>query len=246
MGRPQIQKSVLMAALLLTVLLNMLLWTYSNPLQPRWANLPPAPTREKLMLSYLDDPQFAYRVSGVMLQNFGNTSGKGVVPLKDYNFDRLGKWFNVLDLIEPHSNYVPFVAAYYFGATQNPKQLTPVIAYLRKVGQRDEKEKWRWLVQAMFMAKHRQKDINLALEIAQDLDRAYKPGMPLWTRQMRALISAEMGDKEAAYKIFMALLSTDADKLHPNEVNYMRDQICNKILEPNVSARHPLCQDPIP
>lgn len=229
--------------LLVALALNISLWMYSHRLQPKWANVPPAPAKEKLVASFLGDEAFAYRVSAFMLQNFGNTSGPGVIALKDYNYDRIGRWLYLLDSIDPKSNYVPFIAAYYFGATPNAGQLDAIIEYLAMIGKRQDYQKWRWLAHGVYLARHQQKNMEKARLLAHELAQQYRPGMPLWTKQLEGIISHDMGDKEASYDIMMGILTSNVDTMHPNEINYMQAYICDKILNTAEAAQNPLCQN---
>ena len=59
---------------------------------------------------------------------------------------------------------------------------------------------------------------------------------------MKAIIASDMGEKEMAYDMMVEMLRTESDKMHPNEVNFMLDYICNKILSPVQKGRDALCQ----
>lgn len=227
------------------VVANGAFWAYSNDIQPRWANVPPPPEKNRTVASFLGDEGLAYRVSAFLLQNYGNTSGAGVIALKDYDYGRLAGWFRLLKLIDARSDYVPFMAAYYFSATQDPSQLDSVIDYLADVGRDKSGEKWRWLAQAVYLAKHRQNDLPKALKLAHELSQQYRPGMPAWSKQMEAIISNDIGDKKMAYAIMLGILTSNVDHMHPNEINHTRAYICEQILDKAEAAVHPLCQDPM-
>lgn len=220
---------------------NIGLWIYSHAKLPQWANVPPAPSALSVQSAFLGDRELAYRASVITLQNFGNLTGE-VKALKDYNYDHLGQWFNLSDQLNKISDYTPFLAGYYFGASQNVEQLYPVIAYLRKVGKYPEADKWRWLGQAVFLAKHRLKNDQLALELADELAATYKPGMPAWPLQMRAILASQMGDKDMAHGMMLEILKSSSDKMDPVEVNFMVDYICNTINTPAEKAKDPLCE----
>lgn len=232
----------LYAGLFLILLLNIGLWSYSHTKMPQWANVPPPPSVTSMMFSFLGDRMMAYRSSVMAIQGFGNTTGQ-IQALKDYNYDNLGKWFDLADELDPKSNYVPFLAAYYFGSTQNGQQVRPVIEYLRKVGKNPEGEKWRYLGHAVYLARYKLNDMPLALELAKELAATYRPGMPAWPLQMQAIISADMGDKDTAYALALEILRTGADTMDPIEVKFMIDHICDRILPPFEAAGNPLCKE---
>ena len=232
--------------LVVAVIAHVSLWLYARDMRSEWANVPPVPSRAGALMFAMGDSQFAYRSIGFMLQNLGD-SGRSM-PLNVYNYDELAKWMFLEDQLDPESAYVPSLAAYYFSAVNTPQKLYPVLDYLSVVGGRPEGQKWRWLAQAVYIARFAMNDLNRALELANQLADmgAKNPKMPPWTRQMPAFIHEAKGDKKDAVSIMIEILKSEAETLPPQEVNYMRDYICNRILDEQEAAVHPLCQDPIP
>lgn len=222
------------------LILNALVWVYSSPKLPVWSNVPPAPSRISATTAFLGDEELAYRSLALTVQSFGNSTGQ-VVALKDYNYKNLGTWFDLADSLNSRSNYVPFLAGYYFAANQNPSELMPVIDYLRRIGTYPDAEKWRYLGQAIFLARHKMNDMPLALQLADELSKTYKPGMPAWTLQMKAIIASDMGEKEMAYNLMLDTLQNQSDGMDPAEINYMVDEICNRILTPEKKRADKLC-----
>lgn len=231
----------LYALLIFAVLLNIGMWLYSHRHQPVWPNVPEPPGKTSLMFSFLGDKALAYRVWAIALQNFGNAGGN-YKSLADYDYDNVSLWLNLLENLEPESNFTPLLAAYYFGATTRPEQLPPIIAYLERVGSNPEGEEWRWLAHAVYLARHGMRDMPEALRLAKKLGGMYREGMPAWTLQMQALITAEeMGDKEAAYVLLKSMLATETEHMQGPEINFMVDYICTRILTPQQAPYDPLC-----
>lgn len=231
--------------LAVAVVLNILLWASVRDTRSEWANVPPVPGVTGAASFALGDTQLAYRGIGIMLQNLGDEGGRAT-PLKAYNYDELAKWFYIEDQLDPHSAYIPSLAAYYFSAVEDPDKLHPVLDYLATVGSRPEGQNWRWLAQAVHIARFVMGDLDKALILARRLAAVDNPDMPPWTRQMPAFILEAKGDKDDALSIMIEILRSDAEKLDPTEINYMRDYICNRILDEKAALAHPLCQDPIP
>lgn len=225
------------------LLINCAVWVYSSPLLPKWDNVPLAPSKIGATVAFLGDKEMAYRSLAITMQSFGNDTGQ-VMALKDYNYKNLGTWFDLGDQLNPHSDYVPFLAAYYFAGSQDPSKLMPVITYLRRVGTYSEPDKWRYLGQAVFLARHKMKNMPLALELADELAKSYKYklGMPLWPLQMRAIIASDMGEKEMAYNLMLDTLQTKGKDVDPSETSYMVNKICNDLLVGEARAKNPLCQ----
>lgn len=223
------------------LLLNIGLWTQTHKLRPAWGNVPPATSERGTLMMNMGDAQLAYRRNGMMLQNLGNEGGDST-PLKDYNFELLRGWFMLQDTLDPVANFMPYLTAYYFGATQDPKgQLGPVIDYLEVQGQRAEPDKWRWLAEAVFLARYKKVDMPRALDLANKL--AGLPNIPMWAKAMPAFVLRAEGDKEAAYTLMMGILSSSAQSLTPYEIRLLRDNICNQTLTPEEAAKNELCTE---
>ncbi len=186
------------AALGIVFALNLAFWLASKEVYARWSGVPPVPTRRGAVMMTLGDPEFSYRLLALALQNLGDV-GRDVTPLKDYNYQRLGEWFALLHALDPASDHVPMIAAYYFGGTRVPKDAAVVVDYLGRVGAIPVGTKWRWLAHAAYMAQHRVHDLQRALALAYQLAKMPNSAeMPQWARQMPAFVLAKRGDKDAA------------------------------------------------
>lgn len=227
----------LAAVLTLQILLSLGL----RPERAKWGNVPNAPSELAYRASFLSDTALAHRMVATLLQNFGGSGGR-TIALKEYNLEHIGEWLKLGHKLEPRSDYLPFLAAYYFSATQEPEQLEPIVDFLAEAGRGEGKEDWRWLSNAVYIARFELKDMDLAVKLADELAAMYQPGMPALIVQMPAFIQLQMGKKEASYNIMIELLKTSSDDMHPNEVNFMVDYICNRLLEGEARRKHPLCQ----
>lgn len=234
--------AIIWSSIYFFLFLNVLTWSYARNVQPEWLNVPQVPSEFSVSASALGDQQLAYRLVALMLQHLGDHGGR-TTALKDYDYDRLAEWFFLSEKLDNKSDHVPYLAAFYFSGSQTPKiSLPPLIEYLRVIGNQTFGQKWRWLAQAVFLARYKVKDMELALDLANQLAKIDNPDMPAWARSMPALIQSEMGDKEAAIAILVELLSSSADKMHPNEVNNTLDMICNRLLDEHEAKLHPLCK----
>ncbi len=228
----------LVIALTVQILLSMGL----RPERAKWGNVPNAPSEWAYKSAFLGDISLAHRMVATLLQNFGGSGGR-TIPLKEYDLEKVAEWLALGHRLEPRSNYLPFLAAYYFGATQEPEYLEPIVDFLAEVGRGNNKDSWRWMSNAVYTARFQLEDIDKATKLADELAAMYRPGMPALILQMPAFIKLQIGEKEASYDIMMELLKTSADDMHPNEVNFMIDFICNRILEGSARANHPLCKE---
>lgn len=236
----------LFGALAVFVFLNYLLWSFVREVQENWPNVPPPPKIEQASASALGDKQFAYRSIGLMLQNLGDTAGVSR-PLMDYNYELLARWFYIVDYLDPRSNFAPYIASYYYGSVQTPESLPPLLEYLADVGSRAEGDKWRFLVQAIHLARYRLEDLPLALSYAERLTALEAEGveLPVWARTMDNMILNVKGEKEAAYQIMVQTLLTERDNMERTEYLFYLDYICYQILDETERLENPLCEEMI-
>lgn len=215
--------------LLILIVINFFAWRETSFMKPSWSNVPPAPNTAYASLSTLGDKELAYRMNALMLQNLGNTRGD-VMSLTAYNYGHLKDWFFLQDSLNPVSDVTPMMAAYYFGAVNNRDKVKHVLDFLEIVGQRPEGEKWRWLGHAVYIAHHHMNDLDRAYELAVLLSQNKSPDLGDWARQMPAFILQARGESDLAYEVMLNILKDSAESLHPNEVNYMIDYMCNTLL----------------
>lgn len=226
MNAARIHRIKIVFALLLG--LNLAFWAGSRDVYSKWEGVPPVPSPRGAITMTLGDPEFSYRFLAITLQNLGDT-GRDITPLKGYNYERLGQWFFLLHQLDPASDHVPMVAAYYFGGTRVPKDAAQVVKYLSTAGNIPVGEKWRWLAHAAFMAQHKMHDLTLALDLAYKLAKMPNSAeMPQWARQMPAFILSEKGDKAAARKLMENMLVTEKN-MHPNEINFIKAYLIEQL-----------------
>lgn len=187
----------------------------------------PAPTEAAARVIGLGDAQFYYRSGGMWLQNTGNEGGE-TMPLRQFDYDRLAQWFDLLLAMDARGQYVPVLAGFVFGLTPDPEQARKVAVFLRIVALANPERQWRWLAHAIYLARHRVKDVPWALGMARELAALPGTDLPIWTRQMAAFILADTGEKEAARDILEALMASDPH-IEPTELFFMRQYIENKL-----------------
>ena len=172
--------------------------------------LAPPPSHDVALASALGDGEFFFRKGVLMLANIG-VSGGVLVPMKELDYADLTGWFSLLDSFDARSMAVPYLASYWYGFTPNTADSRHVIDYLLARAAIDPQEGWRWRVQAMFLAKHRLEDLDLALAIAQDLAGRDDPRAPFWVAHMPAFILNDMGESEAALILLGGIMESKPD-----------------------------------
>lgn len=168
----------------------------------------------------LGDGEFFFRSSALHLINAG-VSGGQAIPLKNLDFARLQDWFFLLDRFDSRSNLVPVLAGYWFGFTQHRPDARYIVDYLLARAEIDPEQGWRWRLQAIYLAKHRIGDLDLAFEIAQSSAAIDDPNAPFFLKQMPAFVLEDMGEEEAALILLQSIMATHPE-LPDDEARFLQ------------------------
>ena len=221
--RPSMFVSWLVFFILLSF--QVIFWSESKEHRPAMEVVPAVPGELAVKAVSLGDSELLFRLLGIHLQNFGDTFGR-FTALREYNFERLNGWFNLLDSLNDTSDYIPTLASYYFSQTQNTPDVSYVVDYLRGHSEHRINEKWWWQAQAVYLANHKLNDSALALEISKPL--LYAQDVPLWVNQLPAFIYESRGEFDAALSI-MDHIKENVDDIKPGELNFIQHFIEERI-----------------
>lgn len=195
-------------------------WSQTRDIRPDMSIVPDVPGREVVKALSLGDEQFYFRVLALQIQNAGDTYGR-FTPLKDYDYDKLSKWFSLLDTLDNTSDYIPSLATYYYSQTQNTPDVRYIVDYLSTHAEGRVEQKWWWLIQAMYLANHKLENKELALKVGAPLIDAR--GIPLWARHFPAFIYEQQGEMaQALYVMEHVLKNYESEKLSREDFNFMK------------------------
>lgn len=195
-------------------------WSQTRDVLPNMAIVPDVPGRDVVKALSLGDEQFYFRVLALQIQNAGDTYGR-FTPLKDYDYDKLSKWFMLLDTLDNRSDYIPSLATYYYSQTQNVPDVRYIVDYLQSHAEGRVEKKWWWLIQAIYLANHKLDDKELALEVGKPLMDAKT--IPLWARHFPAFIYEQQGEMQQALYVMQHVIdSMEEEKLSREDFNFMK------------------------
>jgi hypothetical protein len=80
------------------------------------------------------------------------------------------------------------MASGFFGQSQNVRDVEPIVRFMMRDVAKDPQRRWRWLYQAIYLARHRLRDDELALEAAEQLHSYDFQGIEPWAVMMPAFI----------------------------------------------------------
>ncbi len=215
-ARPAIVRRLVLALLALLAVQGVCWWQLRGTPPPMDIVSPP-PGRAAVEALALGEDQVFFRLLGMEVQTAGDLFGR-FTALFHYDYQRLYHWWTLLDGLDPTSNYIPTLASYYYGQTQFIPDTRYVVRYLREHAERDITTKWWWMVQAIYIANHKLKDADLALEMAKELEGQH--ALPIWVQQLPAFLHEQRGEMDAALAI-MEDIQANVDDIPQGELNFM-------------------------
>lgn len=198
--------------LLLASLLLQAGWQFGvNAWQPGHRPLPPPPADHTLRLLALDERMAAARLVMLWLQAFDSRYGVSV-PLRDLDYERIGRWLDLALSLDDRSLYPLLAAARFYAEVPVEQKQRQMIRWISEKFMRRPNARWPFMARAVYLARHRLKDPPLALALARQIRRhATGPAVPGWARQMELFVLEDMGEIEGAMRLTLALMEQSRD-----------------------------------
>lgn len=189
----------------------------------------PLPVHALRALS-LGEPQALSQLLMLYLQAFDNQPGVSV-PFRALDYHRVIEWLGTALTLDPAAQYPLMMASQLYGQVSDALDKQRLMCdFVHREFLARPAVRWRWLAHCAIMAKHRLKDVPLALRYAEDIAR-HAGGASNWARQMRIFILEEMGDDERARaKILLGGLLAGKEITDPKEIQFLMqrlDQLSN-------------------
>jgi hypothetical protein len=197
--------------------------------QARAEELIHPPSSGVLRALSLGDPVALAQMLTLWLQAFDNQPGISI-PFLSLDYGKVEAWLQrILDL-DPHGQYPLLMASQLYAEVPDEKKQRLMLDFVYREFLQDPNRRWPWLAHAAIMAKHRVKDMPLALRYAEALaEYATGPDVPHWATQMRIFIYEDMGEYETARVLLGGLLDSgvvrDEHELHLliERLNHLKD-----------------------
>lgn len=221
-------RNLLLSLTLLCVVAAQAAFSWSiRDLRPTMGILPDLPQERAVSALAFGDGQFLYRYLALNLQNAGDNGGR-VTPLKNYDYAKVVQWLQLLDGLDVESHWPIAMANGYFGQTQNIEDVRPIVRYMQgHVAQRPE-AKWPWLVNAVYLSRHRLKSDWLALDAARQLATYDYADMNAASLQMPALVLDDLGQFHKALNEMISLRERRGGEFSYEEHMWIKDFIESK------------------
>jgi hypothetical protein len=159
------------------------------------------PSTAVLRLASFGEPVALAKVLMLHLQAAGAQAGDPV-PYRDLDYARVEAWLERILELDPAGQYPLLAASRLYAEVPDPGKQRRMLEFVHRQFLADPERRWPWLAHAAILAKHRLRDLPLALRYAQTLEQQVPPGAaPPWARQMRAFILEDMDELEAARSV---------------------------------------------
>ncbi|MGB1801397.1 MAG: hypothetical protein ACPHLK_11300 [Gammaproteobacteria bacterium] len=181
---------------------------YFAGLEANKRDLPAAIKPSYIRLASLDDSISASKLTMLWLQAFDNQPGISI-SLKELNYDRVINWLDLILKLDNKTQYPLLAAIRFYAEVQDEERQRKMIDFVSARFLEKPNERWASMAHAVYMAKHRLKDIELALACANLLRQyAIADHVPFWAKQMEIFILEDMGELESAMILIGGLLES--------------------------------------
>lgn len=172
----------------------------------------------------LGEPATLARLAMLYLQAF-DFHGTNALPYRKLDYQRLIDWLRATQELDPRSAYPLFSAARVYAEVSDPQRQRRMLEFIYEQFLLDPNRRWPWLAQASLVAKHRLKDLPLALKYARAIDHyTTVADVPLWAKQMGVFILEDMNEFEAARIMLGGLLANGQIK-DPGELRFLEGRL---------------------
>ena len=167
-----------------------------------------APRPGTLKIASLGEPATLARLAMLYLQSY-DYSSTNALPYRRLDYVRLIDWLGSIQDLDPLSEYPLFSAARVYAEVSDPDRQRLMLAFVYARFLEDPNRRWPAAAQAALVAKHRLKDLPLALKYARGIERLTTTAdVPLWAKQMEIFILEDMNEFEAARIMIGGLLAS--------------------------------------
>ena len=232
--RPLSTVPLAVRAVLITSLLLQVSWSYTRSPDVATAQaLPDAPDTSLLQLSGLGEPGTLAKILMLWLQAFDNQSGVSI-PFARLDYTRVINWLDALLNLDSRFQYPLLSASRVYTETPDDAGKRQMLEFVHRRFLEDPDLRWPWLAHAVYVAKHRIRDLQLALKYANALRRHVSSGAaPPWVAQMEIYVLEDLGEIESARIIIGGLLASGKLAGNDNELRFLKDKLAE--LEQEIS-----------
>ncbi len=174
----------------------------------RAPDLMPPPATPLLRLAGLGEPIALAKILMLQLQAFDYRSGSKI-PYKELDYARVEAWLARILELDPDGQYPLLAASRLYAEVPDEARQRSMLDFVYRQYLLDPNRRWPWLAHATFLAKHRLKDMGLALKYAAALQKyTTAKDVPAWATTMEIFIREDLNELETARVMIGGLLAS--------------------------------------
>ncbi len=190
----------------------------------RVGTLPDVPKMNTLRLFGLDDNPAMSKLLMLWLQAFDNQPGISI-PFAELDYDKTIDWLGTILAMDPRAQYPLLAASRVYTVVPDEQRQRKMLEFVNEQFLLDPDSRWKWQAHAVYIAKHRLHDLELALRYARAMTKyATGENVPHWARQMEIYVLEDMGELESAKVLIGGLIDSGAI-IDANELRFLKQRL---------------------
>jgi len=182
------------------------------------------PPAALLRLASLGEPIALAKILMLNLQSFDYQSGSKV-PYRDLDYLLVEAWLARILELDPNGQYPLLAASRLYAEVPDEAKQRSMLDFVYREYLADPNRRWPWLAQATFLAKHRLKDMDLALKYADALQKyTTAKDIPPWATTMGIFIREDLDELETA-RVMIGGLIASGRITDPSELKFLDDRL---------------------
>jgi hypothetical protein len=170
------------------------------------------PKSEVLFIASTGDATALSKLIMLWLQAFDHQPGLSI-PFSKLDYAKVIAWLDEIALLDPGSQYPYLLASRVYAKVLDDKKKRMMLDFVHRGFLKNPNLQWPAMTHAVFIAKHRLRDLDLALQYARDIRmHVNNPDIVSWVRQMELFVLEDMGEIESARILLGAFLESGVIK----------------------------------
>ena len=143
----------------------------------------------------------------------------------DLDYRRVSEWLEEILATDSSTQYPLMMASHLYAQVADQQKHRIMLDFIYRKFQDDPNRRWSALAHATIVAKHRLKDLPLALKYANAIaNGTHSKDVPSWAKQMPIFILEDLGELEAA-KVLIGGLLESGTITDSHEINFLMKEI---------------------
>jgi hypothetical protein len=189
--------------------------------------LPGAMSEKYLNALSLGEPAALAKALMLWLQGFDHQGGISV-PFARLDYENLAAWLERVLVLDPGGHYPLLSAVRIYSEVPDAGRQRRMLDFVHGKFLEDPAGRWPWLAHAVYVARHRLDDFDLAVTYARDLrTHTTASDAPAWARQMELFVLADMGEAEAA-EVLLGGLIESGEITDQREIDFLTSRLNDK------------------